>query len=167
MALFGKKMKDPVNGTARVINNGGLKATVSGAIRVPLDLMVEADAISAHLVHVVPRHPESGKWPSIGQTLPVVLDRADPQRVEILWDQVPSLMDTIKTREAQRLEDAQRGQNRESGPVVVVGGTQGGPAMGAAPQDPADELAKLADLRDRGALTDDEFQTQKKRVLSE
>lgn len=108
MALFGKKMKDPVTGTARVINDGGLKATVSGAIRVPLDLMVEADGIAAHLVHVVPRQPEAGKWPKIGQTLPVVLDRTDPERVKILWDQVPSLMDTIKAREAQRLEDAQR-----------------------------------------------------------
>jgi hypothetical protein len=107
MALFGKKMKDPVNGTARVINNGGLKATVSGAMRVPLDLMVQADGVSSHLVHVIPRHPKAGKWPSIGQTLPVVLDRADLQRVEILWDQVPSLMDAIKAREAQRIEDAQ------------------------------------------------------------
>jgi hypothetical protein len=110
VALFGKKMKEPVEGTARVINDGGLKATVSGAMRVPLDLMVEADGVSAHLVHVIPRHPKSGKWPSIGQTLPVVLDRADPQRVEILWDRVPSLEDAIKAREAQRIEDA-----RESG----------------------------------------------------
>jgi len=109
MALFQRKLKDPVNGTARVINDGGLKATVSGATRVPLDLMVEADGVSAHLVHVTPRHPEAGKWPSIGQTLPVVLDRADPQRVEILWDQVPSLMDEIKDREAQRIEDAEHG----------------------------------------------------------
>jgi hypothetical protein len=109
MALFEKKMKDPVNGTARVINDGGLKATVSGAIRVPLDLMVEADGVAAHLVHVVPRQPEAGKWPKIGQTLPVVLDRADPDRVKILWDQVPGLMDGIKAREAQRLADAQRG----------------------------------------------------------
>ena len=100
MALFQRKLKDPVNGTARVINDGGLKATVSGATRVPLDLMVEADGVSAHLVHVTPRHPE---------TLPVVLDRADPQRVEILWDQVPSLMDEIQDREAQRIEDAEHG----------------------------------------------------------
>jgi len=109
MALFQRKMNDPVNGTARVIDDGGLKATVSGATRVPLDLMVEADGVTAHLVHVIPRHPEAGKWPSIGQTLPVVLDRADPQRVEILWEQVPSLVDAIKAREAQRIEDAEHG----------------------------------------------------------
>jgi hypothetical protein len=31
--------------------------------------------------------------------------------------------------------------------------------------DPADEIAKLADLRDRGALTEAEFEAQKKKVL--
>jgi hypothetical protein len=35
----------------------------------------------------------------------------------------------------------------------------------AAPADPADEIAKLADLRDRGALTEEEFQAQKKKIL--
>ena len=29
----------------------------------------------------------------------------------------------------------------------------------------ADELAKLTDLRDRGALSDDEYETQKRRLL--
>jgi hypothetical protein len=31
---------------------------------------------------------------------------------------------------------------------------------------PADEIAKLADLRDRGLLTDDEFSAQKARILA-
>ena len=38
-------------------------------------------------------------------------------------------------------------------------------ANSAQPRDPADEIAKLADLRDRGALTEAEFQAQKKKVL--
>jgi hypothetical protein len=36
---------------------------------------------------------------------------------------------------------------------------------GAAQPDPADEIAKLADLRDRGALTAAEFEAQKKKIL--
>lgn len=48
--------------------------------------------------------------------------------------------------------------------------TDGGltPLRGAAPQqqpDVADQLSKLADLRDRGVLTDAEFQAQKQKVL--
>jgi hypothetical protein len=35
----------------------------------------------------------------------------------------------------------------------------------AAPADTADQIAKLADLRDRGALTESEFQAEKKKVL--
>jgi Short C-terminal domain len=46
-------------------------------------------------------------------------------------------------------------------PTMVAGGV---PVGGAQP-DPADEIAKLADLRDRGALTEAEFEAQKKKVL--
>jgi hypothetical protein len=46
-------------------------------------------------------------------------------------------------------------------PNVFVGGA---PVGGASP-DPADEIAKLADLKDRGALTEEEFQAQKKKIL--
>jgi len=38
-------------------------------------------------------------------------------------------------------------------------------AGGTAPASVADELAKLADLRDQGILTDDEFAAQKARLL--
>ena len=52
------------------------------------------------------------------------------------------------------------------GPLAGAGANPmaGLPAFAAAP-DPADEIAKLADLRDRGALTDEEFQAQKKKIL--
>jgi hypothetical protein len=53
-----------------------------------------------------------------------------------------------------------------SGPVVIVGGKQvSGFSVGATPTDAADEIAKLAKLRDQGALTDAEFQAQKKKIL--
>ena len=45
-------------------------------------------------------------------------------------------------------------------------GAQAAAARAAsAPVDLVDRVAKLADLRDRGALTEDEFQAQKKRIL--
>jgi hypothetical protein len=39
------------------------------------------------------------------------------------------------------------------------------PAAAAAPQDPVAQLEKLADLKDRGILTDAEFATQKAKIL--
>ena len=42
-------------------------------------------------------------------------------------------------------------------------GVKGAPAT----PDPLDQLKKLAELRDMGALTDDEFETQKAKILAE
>jgi len=39
------------------------------------------------------------------------------------------------------------------------------PAPAPAPQDPVAQLEKLADLKDRGILTDAEFATQKAKIL--
>jgi hypothetical protein len=52
-------------------------------------------------------------------------------------------------------------------PHIFVGGQAFGGTQAAAAPDPVTQLAKLADLHDRGALTDDEFATEKKRVLGE
>ena len=40
------------------------------------------------------------------------------------------------------------------------------PAAAAAPVDPIEQLTKLAQLRDSGVLTDEEFQAQKAKILS-
>jgi hypothetical protein len=36
------------------------------------------------------------------------VDRSNPTRVEILWDQIPSLQDRVQLRTAARLEAAQQ-----------------------------------------------------------
>jgi Short C-terminal domain len=41
------------------------------------------------------------------------------------------------------------------------------PPSAAVAEDPLDKLAKLADLRERGVVTDEEFEAQKKRILGE
>jgi putative oligomerization/nucleic acid binding protein len=196
MALFERKMHDPVPGSARVIDNDGRNSIPGQSIHCPLDLMVEAAGVPAYMVHIKVR-PPTGKWPALNQILPVVLDRADPTRVEITWDQVESLQDRMDAARARRLEAAQRSvasgaasvaptgdgspqdlmrqaladpaafaeRMRAQGvpSVVVPPGAQGG-ASGA---DPVSQIAKLAELHDRGALTDDEFQALKRRILSE
>ena len=57
----------------------------------------------------------------------------------------------------------------EKGPAAFgLPGVPGAPPVVAAPtKDPIDQLAKLADLRDRGALTDAEFEAEKKKLLGE
>jgi hypothetical protein len=56
-------------------------------------------------------------------------------------------------------------QGQMPGSVLI-----GGPLIGDAPvvtkPDPLDQIKKLAELRDSGILTDEEFATQKARLLN-
>ena len=54
---------------------------------------------------------------------------------------------------------AARGEFNVDGAPLVIG-------HGASPPDVADELTKLADLRDRGVLTEAEFEAQKAKLLA-
>ncbi|WP_441248865.1 SHOCT domain-containing protein [Kitasatospora sp. McL0602] len=64
--------------------------------------------------------------------------------------------------QAQKADAAFKEYVREAAGSADGGGSgSGGPAAGH-----ADELAKLADLKARGALTDDEFQRAKEKLLA-
>jgi hypothetical protein len=66
--------------------------------------------------------------------------------------------------EATQAQAAARGQ--QGGRVIRAGETLVMPADRSAP-DPIDKLKELADLHDRGALTDEEFASQKAKLLNE
>jgi hypothetical protein len=57
---------------------------------------------------------------------------------------------------------ASRRKAQPSPPIVTTAHPQAWPA---APVDVADQLRRLADLRDTGVLTEEEFQAQKRRLL--
>jgi len=66
------------------------------------------------------------------------------------------------------LDDSQRGARHIA--VEFRGeASQGGPGGGSSPSAPSvtTELQRLADLRDKGVLTEAEFQNQKKKVLGQ
>jgi hypothetical protein len=70
---------------------------------------------------------------------------------------------------AQYVEEQKaKAMRGELGGTVIVNGMQISPAPASASQpDLVDQLTKLAELRDRGALTDAEFQAQKAKLLAE
>jgi hypothetical protein len=197
----GGGMEDPVRGTAQVVaasmNRG------RGILQMcDVQLVVQAEGVQPTavayrgLVH-------RDRWPMPGMVLPVTVDRADPQHVDIEWDEVES----SKDRSRQSAEDLAAMMRGEGGTTAVAGAPTvvnlsgrdlstlseeqkaklrmlgidpdalASPETGAestAPvsdEDPMDErlarLERLAKLRDQGALTDEEFEAQKRQVLEE
>jgi hypothetical protein len=81
---------------------------------------------------------------------------------------MPHRLALAKDQASQKLIDAVASET-PPGANIVIGGqslqdmmAQAGGQMAA---DPADQLGKLADLRDRGVLTEEEFAAQKAKVL--
>jgi hypothetical protein len=112
-----------------------------------------------------------------GTTLEVLVDPSDPQHLSLpadptytlpggqIWRPEHGLAGEIAaakrrgdTQEIQRLAAEARAQGAGVQPGALS------PGAGAA-VDPLDRLDKLSKLHDSGALTDEEFQTQKEKIL--
>ena len=96
--LRGKRMKDPVRGTAHI---AGCSRYLGNGItsNCAMTLVVQADGLAATQVdHECFVHRD--RWPSPGQTLPVTVDRADPSRLKIEWDEVRTHEDRIQEQAA-------------------------------------------------------------------
>jgi hypothetical protein len=87
---------------------------------------------------------------------------------------MPTKFALAKDDASQKVIDAVTANAPAPGANIMIGGqsvadmmAQAGAAQAAAQQaaSPADQLGKLADLHERGALTDEEFATEKARIL--
>jgi Short C-terminal domain len=201
----GGGMDDPVRGTAQVVSASMNRGR--GILQMcDVQLVVQAEGVQPTavayrgLVH-------RDRWPMPGMVLPITVDRANPQHVDIEWDEVESSKDRTR-QSAENLAAMMRGEGGTTAvagaPTVVnpsgrdlstlsqeqkaklrmlgidpdaiasppAGGDDGAPVPPPPPDDdPMDErlarLERLAKLRDQGALTDEEFETQKRQVLEE
>jgi hypothetical protein len=128
--LHNHHMNDPVRGTALVVDVNDwllethtpytLRATlVVGAEGVPKTTVEHSELVNAstgdHLL----------KWPEQGATIPVTIDRADPTRVVIEWDDMQSKTDML--READRAAAEVQKQQL----LAQAYGTNDGPAGGS------------------------------------
>ncbi len=121
-----------------------------------------------------------GHMPRPGGRAKVIFDPADHSRIAIMDGEVymPGL--SVEKQQRSRARQAEARAAAESGHLaeyieqrkaeaMASGGFVIGGAPAAAPAakpDVVDQLTKLADLRDRGVLTDDEFQAQKAKLLA-
>src|ERR1044072_9467866 len=91
--LRGKRMKDPVRGSAQVVACSRMTqaAVASNCV---MNLVVSADGSPATPVeHEAIDHQE--RWPHGGPELSVTVDRPDPSRLKIKWDEVRTHEDRI------------------------------------------------------------------------
>ena len=85
-AMPGVRMQDPVRGEAEVVSASayhgrGIKQLCT------MRLVVHADGVPpTSQEHHLLVHRD--KWPAAGTTLPVTVDRADPTKMYVLWDEV-------------------------------------------------------------------------------
>jgi hypothetical protein len=104
------RMEDPVSGTAQVVSVSSYDGDATWQ-NCRMNLVVQADGVPATAV-VHDAIVAAAKWPSPGQTLPVAVDRANPQRVKIDWDQVERSGDRA-SRDAEQLAAQLRGEAPE------------------------------------------------------
>jgi hypothetical protein len=148
-SLFGGgRMTDPVRGTAQVVScsaNRGRGVYQS----CHLQLVVSAEGVPATAVEQQTLVHRS-RWPMPGMVLPATIDRANPHNVRIEWDELPDARDRAR-QTAEQMAAAMR--------------TQQPPAPPAPADDPLDRLERLAKLHAAGALTDEEFAEQKRKLF--
>jgi hypothetical protein len=186
-----RKMKDPVDGTAQVVGSTQPPDSASSA-NVNLTLVVQADGVEATSIEHSCIAPTK-KWPFPGSTLPVTFDRTDPDRLKIRWDEIPEAGAQAKQQAdalAAQLNQGGGGapmqipaggdvgeivealQKQFPGAQVQVGDSQvvsGGPSPDAQGDDDdrVAQLERLAKLKESGALTEQEFEREKARILGE
>lgn len=180
-------MKDPVDGTAQVVGSTQPPDSATSA-NVNLNLVVQAEGVPATSIEHSCMAP-TRKWPYPGATLPVTFDRADPDRLKIRWDEIPEAGAMAKQQAdalAAQLNQGGGGQvvgaggadvsgivealqQQYPGAQIEVEGAQveGGTMPASGGDDHVAQLERLAKLRDSGALTEQEFEREKARILGQ
>lgn len=101
-----RRMKDPVRGQAQVVSctqwHGGTSANCR------MQLVVQAPGVPATAVDLECM-VHATRWPSPGITLPVTVDRDDPEKLKVEWDEVETSQDS-SARAAEAMAAAMRGE---------------------------------------------------------
>jgi hypothetical protein len=160
MRLF-RRIKDPVEGTAQVVSS-----TVHSGGRwsnVEMTLVVQAPGAEPFTLRHGCMAP-ADRWPHPGTVLPVVFDREHTDRLDVQWDDMPTGEERAQAQ-ADALRDSLAGGGGAFGhvhtQVIDLSGRREAPGA----EDRLTALERLARLRDGGALTDAEFEAEKRRLL--
>jgi hypothetical protein len=131
--------------------------------------LVEARAIVTSIADT--RTTVNGN-PRVKLTLEVQPEGAEPweltQKVNVSRIHIPKPGDPFTVKYYAGKPDGARLQRRSEAELAAAAGNGSAAAATAAPAvDPLERLRKLNDLRQAGALTDEEFEQQKAKVLAD
>lgn len=169
--LFNVDIKDGLPGSA-VVQSSSVPTEAARSYNVSMWLDVYVEGRDPYRV----KHEcmvKAGKHPWPGTTLPVVIDRENPDRIDIQWEDVktvdeqmaeapgpaapiagqPQVIDLRGTELAEQLRDALTG----------AGATPEGSNM---VEDRIAKLERLSKLRESGVLSEAEFEAEKARILA-
>ena len=194
MGLFGQpKIKDGISAQA-VVMSIPAPTEPGRAYHLKITLSVRVPGREPYLLnHACWVH--ATKYPSPGTVLPVTVDSNDPNRLRIEWDQVLTSEERVRRQHEAMLSGGSLGGQSLGGQSLggaTVVDARNDPALraqvlgmlaaqgvnipqddsrggsgAAATSDLMDRIAKAAQLRDAGALTQEEFELMKAKILSE
>ena len=173
-----KRMSQPAQGTAQVVSASMPPYDASSA-NCSLHLVVSAEGLEPTPVEHTAMASVK-RWPTPGVTLPVTVDLADPTRLKIHWDDVPT-GDQSAMQQADQMAEMMKGGVGGTGPGARDGHQRGdrgaGDAAGRrgaagqhaepAADDVAGQIEKLSKLHDSGSLSDEEFADAKRKLLED
>lgn len=153
----------------------GFLAPIPGdnfAMSIPLEVHSPGNA-PYMLDHAVPS--ARMKTPlSMGMEIPIKIHPSDGSKIAIQWDALQSGIAAQGGDMAAVMGGLQQTQAADAGAAMqasagVVPGTPmfAQPPAAAAPADPAERLRKLAELRDQGVITSEDFEAKKASIIAE
>ena len=176
--LFNVDIKDGLKGSA-VVQSSSMPTPQAQLYNATMWLDVHVEGRAPYRVH----HEcmvKAGKHPWPGTTLPVIVDRENPERIDVQWEDIQ----TIDERMAEGPGPAAPGAPGGGQPEVIdLRGTEaaeqiraalaGAAPAGAAPaasgnvvEDRIASLERISTLRDSGVLSEAEFEAEKARILA-
>lgn len=125
-------------------------------------LRVSPERGSAFNAEVKVPYPQKGGGPPVGSQVGVLYDPRDHTKIVIDQSAPTESWGSVQAAATDRLL---RESGAAGGGLVIAGGRVISPSAAVEPPSLADQLAKLADLKNQGVLTESEFQAQKQKLL--
>ncbi len=167
-----KRMSQPVRGTAQVVS-ASMPPYDATSSNCSMHLVVSSEGLGPTPVEHTAMASVK-RWPTPGVTLPVTVDLADPTRLKIHWDDVQTQEQTAMQQAEQMAEMMKGGAGATaqgagmdlSAAIQQATGAAGQYAKPAA-DGVAEQIEKLSQLHDSGALSDEEFADAKRKLLDD